>query len=247
MSHRVESEYYQRRTSRRARRLRIDVSARSGVVVVVPEGTPEAAVREFVRAKDAWVQRARQRVAANARAFDRPHEAVPEALELRALGTRYAVERVAAERPRITSRGDCVRVAGAADEAHARALLSDWLKRRAREHLPPRLSALADRHDLDYQRVAVRGQRTRWGSCSSRGTISLNYKLLFLPPVLVDHVLLHELAHTRHLDHSPRFWRLLARLDPDWRAHHAELGRAAQWLPAWAEIEDGGAFPSGVD
>ncbi|MEX2575699.1 MAG: SprT family zinc-dependent metalloprotease, partial [Halofilum sp. (in: g-proteobacteria)] len=233
----MDTEPYQRRISRRARRLRIDVSARGGVVVVVPEGTPETAVREFVRDKHDWVRRARQRVAANARAFDRPDEPVPDALELRALGVRYTVEQAAADRPRVSCSGDRVRVAGAADEGHARMLLADWLKRRAREFLPQRLSVLASQHGLEYRRVAVRGQRTRWGSCSGRGTISLNYKLLFLPPALVDHVLLHELAHTRHLNHSPRFWRLLARLDPNWRHHHAELGGAARWLPAWAEMD----------
>ncbi len=242
----MDSDDYQIRISRRARRLRIDVSARRGVVVVVPEGTPDAAVREFIRAKHDWVQRARQRVAANARAFDRPDEPVPEVLELRALGASYTVQRADAPRPRVTHRGDRVRIAGAADAAQARTLLADWLKRRAREYLSGRLRTLAEQHGLHYRRVAVRGQRTRWGSCSGRGTISLNYKLLFLPPALVDHVLLHELAHTRHLDHSPRFWRLLAQLDPDWRTHHDALNHAAQWLPAWVEMDDG-AMAGGVD
>jgi predicted metal-dependent hydrolase len=59
---------------------------------------------------------------------------------------------------------------------------------------------------------------------------------LFLPADLVDHVLLHELAHTRHLNHSQRFWRLLARLDPDWRSHHARLRDARQCVPAWVEM-----------
>lgn len=243
----VNADEYQLRISRRARRMRIDVSARHGVVVVVPEGTTDDAVRQFVAAKQGWVLRARERVAASASTLDRPDEPVPRALELRALGVCYRVEMAPAERPRITRRGDRVRVAGAADDAQARALLAAWLKRQAREWLPARLRALADEHGLDYRRVSIRGQRTRWGSCSGRGTISLNFKLLFLPPTLVDHVLLHELAHTRHLNHSPRFWRLLSKLDLHWRHHHAELGRAAQWLPAWVEMDGGGMATGGVD
>lgn len=219
--------------------MRIDVSARRGVVVVVPAGTPQATVREFIDAKHAWVERARARVAAQAQELTHPGEPFPGTLDLRALGAHYRVERVDGRRPRVDCRGACVRVGGAADDAHARALLTGWLKRRAREHLSERLRELAQRHGLAYQRISVRAQRTRWASCSGRGTISLNYKLLFLPPELVDHVLLHELAHTRHLNHSPRFWRLLARLDPDWRRHHEQLGHATQWLPAWVEMEDG--------
>jgi predicted metal-dependent hydrolase len=243
----LESGEYELRISRKARRLRIDVSARRGVVVVVPAGTPQAAVREFIDAKQAWVQRARARVAAQARELAQPDEAVPSELELRALGRCYRVECTDGERPRVACRGSRVRLAGATDEAHARALLTHWLKRRARERIGERLRELAEHHGFDYKRINVRGQRTRWASCSSRGTISLNYKLLFLPPELVDHVLLHELAHTRHLNHSQRFWRLLARLDPDWRQHHEALGQATQWLPAWVEMDDGGLAAGAID
>lgn len=233
----MEPNDYQLRISRKARRLRIDVSARRGVVVVVPAGTTDAAVREFIHAKQAWVQRARARVAAQAQELAHPDEPVPSTLELRALDTRYRVERTDGRRARVDFRGSRVRVTGAADDAHARALLIAWLKRRARERLGERLRGLAERHRLEFERVSVRGQRTRWGSCSGRGTISLNYKLLFLPPALVDHVLLHELAHTRHLNHSDRFWNLLARLDPDAGRHHRALTRARRWLPQWVELD----------
>lgn len=243
----MEPSDYELRISRKARRLRIDVSARRGVVVVVPTGTPQAAVRQFIHAKQAWVQRARARVAAQARELAYPDEPVPGTLELRALNARYRVERDDGRRPRVESRGAQLRVTGASDDAHARALLTGWLKRCARERFGERLRELAERHGLEYQRISVRAQRTRWASCSSRGTISLNYKLLFLPPELVDHVLLHELAHTRHLNHSQRFWRLLARLDPDWRQHHQALGQATRWLPAWVEMDDGGLAAGAVD
>lgn len=228
---------FELRVSRRARRLRIDVSARRGVVVVVPEGTPRDIVERFVEARRAWIHRARDEVEAEAAALARPDETVPARLELRALGVSYPVERVSGERARVTCARGRVRVAGAEDEQAARAALAHWLKGVARRRLGARLRTLADDHDLRFARLTVRGQRSRWASCSGRGTISLNYKLLFLPPALVDHVLLHELAHTRHLDHSTRFWRLLARLDPHWRAHHTELARATRWLPAWVEMD----------
>ena len=94
---------------------------------------------------------------------------------------------------------------------------------------------MSDRHRLFFARVAVRGQRSVWGSCSSRGTVSLNWKLLFLRPALVDYVLVHELAHTRHLDHSSAFWRLLVSLEPSARALDAELRSAGRFVPHWLE------------
>lgn len=94
----------------------------------------------------------------------------------------------------------------------------EWLKKvilnamrkRAKEILPVRLQELATKHNLHYTGVSLRDSRTRWGSCSSRGTISLNIHLVLLPLELVDYVLLHELCHTVEMNHSERFW---ARLD----------------------------------
>ena len=229
------------RTSRRAARMRIDVSARQGVVVVVPQGTPQPTVERFVAAKRGWIRRARDRVAADAAVGLDPNEpAVPDTLDLRALERTVTVEVVEGQRRRtmVPTRGagDRLRVA-AGSPAEIRAALAAWLKGETRRRLVPRLDALAEHHGLSYERAAVRGQRTRWASCSGRGTISLNFRLLFLPPPLADHVLLHELAHTRHLNHSQRFWNLLAQLDPDWRGHDAALRRAREWIPRWVELD----------
>ena len=226
------------RTSRRAARMRIDVSARRGVVVVVPQGTPQPAVERFVAAKRGWIRRARDRVAADAAiGLDPTEPTVPDTLELRALARTVTVEIVAGQRRRTVGSGERVRVA-AGTPAEIRAALAAWLKGETRRRLVPRLDALAEHHGLPYQRAAVRAQRTRWASCSARGTISLNFRLLFLPPTLAEHVLLHELAHTRHLNHSQSFWNLLARLDPDWRQHDTALRRAREWIPRWVELDE---------
>jgi len=109
------------------------------------------------------------------------------------------------------------------------------LARDARAHLLPRLQALSRETGLRYRRARIAGQQTLWGSCSSRGTISLNYKLLFLPRELARYVLVHELAHTVHADHSPAFWGLVRRHEPDYEDLHDQLRDAGRWVPAWAE------------
>lgn len=91
---------------------------------------------------------------------------------------------------------------------------------------------LARRVGVAVAEVSVRDQSTRWGSCSTTGGLSLNWRLVLLPPAIHDHVILHELAHRRHMDHSDRFWTQLEAWDPDWRRHDRELTRT------WARLMD---------
>lgn len=113
-------------------------------------------------------------------------------------------------------------------------LLRRWLQTQGRLHLVPWLERLGQETGLAFRTTQIRGQKTRWGSCSSRGTISLNYKLLFLPPHLVRYLMLHELCHTVHLNHSASFWSFLTALAPDCRALDAEMKGAGDFVPPWA-------------
>lgn len=105
---------------------------------------------------------------------------------------------------------------------HAAADTSE-ARRRARAELPPLLLALAAAHGIEVSRVTIRDQRSRWGSCSRRGTITLNWRLVLVPDFVREYVMLHELMHRRELNHSPRFWRLVAAVCP-------RLVEARRWL-----------------
>jgi predicted metal-dependent hydrolase len=96
---------------------------------------------------------------------------------------------------------------------------------------------------FDYSRAVVRGQRTRWASCSGHGTISLNYKLLFLPAHLVGYILMHELCHTRHMNHAEKFWALVMSFEPACKSHDKELRKSWQLVPAWADEAPGDGCP----
>jgi predicted metal-dependent hydrolase len=99
------------------------------------------------------------------------------------------------------------------------------LVRRAKQQLPPRLMELAATHGLAVSRVSVRNQRARWGSCGRDGHICLNWRLVRMPDWVRDYVMIHELMHLRRLDHSPAYWKLVARAVPDYQA-------ARRWLRA---------------
>jgi len=97
------------------------------------------------------------------------------------------------------------------------------LRMKARAELPVRLRELAAAQGLTVTRISIRNQRTRWGSCGRDGHISLNWRLVLMPPAVRDYVLVHELMHLRRLDHSPAYWRLVAAACPGYR-------EARQWL-----------------
>jgi predicted metal-dependent hydrolase len=100
------------------------------------------------------------------------------------------------------------------------------LRERAKVELPRRLQELAAEHHLSVKRVSVRDQRSRWGSCSARGVICLNWRLVMMPESVRDYVLIHELMHLKRLDHSPKFWKLVERACPGYR-------EARRWLRTW--------------
>lgn len=91
-------------------------------------------------------------------------------------------------------------------------VIKDQLRRRARNYLPGRLSQQATQHGFSYSQVRINSARTRWGSCSSAGHINLSLYLMLLPSRLIDYVLLHELCHTREMNHGPRFWQLMSQV-----------------------------------
>lgn len=230
---------YTVRVSSRARRVRLHVSPRDGLVVVVPRGFDERTVPSILRTHAAWVERA---VGHNAerRAHMAAHAEgpVPARVELPGIGVTWDVvlrpSAAAGVRGRVA--GDSLVLTGETGDRDAcYEALRRAVARAARERLPLMLGGIEAETGWSASRVSVRRQRTRWGSCSAKRGLSLNESLVFLPQSLVRYVLVHELAHTRRMDHSPKFWALVEKHDAAWRTQRRALRDGWRYVPGWAD------------
>lgn len=162
-----------------------------------------------------------------------PEEQLPGTLHLAATGEQWQLEYLEGKRSRVAAVEGVLNVYSQNDEGAREALLR-WLTRCAVEVLTPWLHNVSDELGLPFTRTVIRAQKTRWGSCSSSGTISINRALLFMPPGTVRYLFIHELCHTKEMNHSPRYWRMVAEYMPDYQQHEAILNDGIRQLPRWA-------------
>ena len=222
----VPEPNYTVRRSDRARRARIQVTA-AGVEVVVPRRLSLDEVEPFVASKQAWIERTLLRM--RAAEADRPRPLLEDGGEVPYLGERLRLRvRVepARRRSHVAHRGEELRVAVAEPgPAAVEAALERWYRAQARTEVAVRLDAAVARVGQSYSSLQIRGQRTRWASCSSKGAMSFNWRLLLAPPEILDYVVEHEVAHLEIHDHSRRFWDLLAARRPGYREEERWLRR----------------------
>lgn len=238
-NHQTPLPDYEVRESARARHVSLKVSFQGTVEVVVPTGFDRKEIPEILDRRRRWIARTLKRIEHQRQALPPEHlEVRPTTLELRSRAETWTVDYNPTPQGSVTltqSGPQTLAFSGADDPETHRALLRGWLQRKARAEFQSWLQELSQRCDLAYSRLSVRGQTSRWGSCSSQQSISLNYKLLFLPPSQVNYVLIHELCHTVHMNHSKAFWALVARYCPTRDRDRADLKQAWQYVPHWVD------------
>jgi hypothetical protein len=227
----VAEQSYALRVSSRARRVQLRVRPYVGLEVVVPKRFPRNQIGRILQQHQSWIIAQLNKHASSMTPPD-----PPDTIDLALTGERYPIEYCRAPRTNIRQESGQLRLMTpdsnpSLDEVTG--LLRGWVRQRAREWLPTRLTQLADEFGFEYKRTTIRSQKSRWGSCSSKGTISLNDQLLFLPPDTVDYLLIHELCHTRHMNHSAAFWRLVERCMPGYQIHDQLINRAKEKVPQW--------------
>ena len=233
----VTAPPYRIRRSNRALHARIQVDA-DGVEVVVPRRFPLRNVEPFVEEKRPWIERTLRRMRESEAEFPpaaagrRRRGALPRASGWRC-GCGWSASR---SRAHVARRGDELRVKLRARRTTLRDALEAGTGARRGAEVAPRLdAAVAPRRARATTRLQIRGQRTRWASCSTSGAMSFNWRLLLAPAEILDYVVEHEVAHLDVQDHSQRFWRLLASRCPAWREHERGCAATAHCACAYSQ------------
>jgi predicted metal-dependent hydrolase len=210
--------------NRRARRYVLRLLPGGLARVTIPRGGSAAEARRFAERNVSWLERQLLRQAAQ--------PVLPKSwlagTEILFRGETVRLEPGGnGETGVICFGGETVRVKSPGTDVRPDVERHLW--RLAARELPPRVLELAALHQLPVRRVTVRNQRSRWGSCSRRGTVSLNWRLVQTPPFVRDYLILHELAHLKEMNHSHRFWREVTAMCPafrqaeSWLKNHREL------------------------
>lgn len=220
------------RRSLRARQLILQVLPPRTVEVVVPKGMRPETVESFVHDHREWIERAGRELLES---YPEP-EFRPSMIELPAIEQSVRVAYFPSTDSRAHYRYDLgeLRLYSTAEEFPDTAkLLRRWLLSQGRATLKPWLLRESKRTGLVPHGIQVRLQKTRWGSCSSSGNISLNAALLLIPPELVRYLFIHELCHLSHLSHSKHFWQAVAHHEPGFRQFDRRLADCWKHMPAW--------------
>jgi predicted metal-dependent hydrolase len=204
---------------RPVRHARLRVTEDTSVQLIVPKDFEQAEIDRIVQKRAAWIEQHqrffRNRAAKACQVTEREillFNQVFSFARVRELGHKVVIDEIAQQ---IRSGRDL----------SCQADLSRWYRRFAHEHLAARIRELSAEHRLPYKRLFIRSQRTKWGTCSTKGNVSLNWRLILAPKNVCDYVVLHELMHTKVLNHSQRFWVLL-------RASFPRCDEAIAWLNA---------------
>lgn len=207
---------YVLKRSRKARLARLEIDPESGLTVVLPYRYSPAEASKLLAEKKRWVlgklaHCRRQAIASEVQSDTALY-----------LGQRYRVEEHTGRIEGVTIVRDRL-VMSVPPRKTPGQVLEGWYQQQAGRLLGQRVDELSRKLGLSFNRCTVRSARTRWGSCSQKGSVSLNWKLIMAPQPVIDYVVIHELLHLREMNHSKRFWRLVAERCPDWREHKAWL------------------------
>jgi predicted metal-dependent hydrolase len=223
---------YTVRPSGRARRVSLRIREAGLVEVVVPIHHVMPAPETVLKRHAAWILRTLERL----RVFggSAGEVTVGAGSRILLLGAERAIRIVREDRRRPSvalTESEIIVCLTRESPEDIRPLLERWIRAQADSIIPVRVSELNEQWKFRYSSITVRNQRTRWGSCSKKGALSFNWRLVILPAAVADYLICHELAHLKYLDHSPRFWRFVETISPSFRESERWLRRHGRTVP----------------
>lgn len=229
----IDENIYQVRVSTRAKRMRIKISPLGQVEVVVPKRAPKFEVDLFVQSNIDWINKTQQKLTALRNTDPDLGFDPPDNINLVAIEAIFTVNyHPIAHKISVVEEGRNLKIYANNDDER-RDALRFWLQEKAKQTLVPWVNQVANELGFKPNKVFIKAQKTRWGSCSSKKNINLNRNLLFVPPELVRYLFVHELCHLKHLNHSKEYWELVERCEPEFKQLDLALNRATRDVPLW--------------
>jgi len=223
------------RVSLKAKYAQLKVLLDGRVELVIPKNYKRSRVSQFLLENRSWLEKTLARYEQYKIEDPERYSKQPKIIDLQACQQCWSVNYLRATKSRVreSSSSLCHLTVEYTDESLIAKQLKRWLNVKAKAVLVPWLHEASECTHLKFDKVSIRGQKTRWGSCSSEANISLNRSLLFLPEEIVKYVLIHELCHTQHLNHSQSYWLLVNQFDPEYQSHEKQLNSLCSSIPLW--------------
>ncbi|MBF0622267.1 MAG: M48 family metallopeptidase [Magnetococcales bacterium] len=218
---------YHLKRDRRRTRIKLEINTQGELCVKAPAQAPNRVIEQVIKEHGQWIIQTQQQAASS------HQEAIqrPDLIQLPFLDETLTVRFSDGELGRVEPNILQIPMDFEFPDERLVAALEHWYRFQAHGRLRSSIDTVADQMDTQINKVTIRGQKTRWGSCSSKGNISLNWKLMFLPNSIIQYVIVHELAHRTHMNHSPAFWSLVSRYDPDYKKHRTLLKKFKEPWP----------------
>ena len=218
---------YTIKRSPKRKKLTITVERDRSVVVHAPESTPEETIRKVVESKHQWIYEKTK----HAQKYDeKPHPPGKELVNGESalyLGREYQIEIISADSTEIRFEQRFLIPASLVDER--RGVLRNWYINQAKERILPKVKSLAVTLGVEFANAKIVDNRFRWGSCTPKDNVNLNWRLIKAPMFVIDYVIVHELAHLIEANHTPRFWNVV-------RTHAPTMEKARSWLKDHGQI-----------
>lgn len=205
-----------------ARRSKISISINGRIRVTIPYYSPDFAVKRLIRENRETIREMLKKYNQsnsyyNGQLIGKSHTLLIQNANTNQINVYIENNYIIANLPKDTNINSLL------VQNEIRKIVLKILKKQAKAYLPRRITFLAEKYNFEFTKLRLSHTRTRWGSCSSSGTISLNIALMNLPMHLIDYVIIHELCHTRQMNHSQLFWKEVEQYDPEYKKHVEEM------------------------
>lgn len=211
---------YQIKRSKRVSGLKIEINQKGEVIATAPPLLPEFLIKKMIESKTDWIEKSLKKV--------RKQQININSDEVIIFDKKYQIKiNNEADRTEIKVWGNKLLVDNLSKKTNKQITeqIERFLKNTATKYLVQKTKTIAQKMGIDYGRVSIRQQKSRWGSCSSQGNLNFNWRLVHYSPKVIDYVIIHELAHRKELNHSKRFWDIVRKYDPEYPIHKSKLNK----------------------